>query len=124
MPESTSPKTGTTPAETPANDAEDAVDRCCEAWDNAYAAEYPKNASEWDAEKAATKAFILAMCTPSSEDTIRDFIACVTQGILLGVFKEKQATQLLYAAQVASGALTRARKLHSRKALHSRKSAT
>jgi hypothetical protein len=117
MPESTSPKTGTTPAETPASDAEDAVDRCCEAWDNAYAAEYPKNASEWDAEK-------VAMCTPSSEDTIRDFIACVTQGILLGVFKEKQATQLLYAAQVASGALTRARKLHSRKALHPRKSAT
>jgi hypothetical protein len=113
------------PAETtPADTADDAVDRCCNAWRDAYAAEYPKQKSDWDAEKAAIKAFILAMRIPSSEDSIRDFIACVTQGILLGVFKEKQASQLLYAAQVASGALTRARKLHSRKALHSRKSAT
>lgn len=126
MSETTDPQTEiaeTTKRYTLTNSADDAVNRCCEAWNDAYAAEYPKRKSEFDAEKAATEALILAMPIPSSEDSIRDFIACVTQGILLGAFKEKQASQLLYAAQVASGALTRARKLHSRKALHARKNA-
>lgn len=77
-----------------------------------------------DAEQAATREFIHAMPILSSEDSIREFIACVTHGILFGAFKDKQASQLLYAAQVASGALTRARKVHSRKALHARKNAT
>jgi hypothetical protein len=124
MSETTDPKTETTPADAQAISAEDSVIRCCEAWNAAYAAEYPNRKCQLDAEQAATREFILAMPILSSEDSIRDFIACVTQGILYGAFKEKQASQLLYAAQVASGALTRARKLHSRKALHARKSAT
>jgi hypothetical protein len=34
-------------------------------------------------------------------ENIRDFIACVAQALLFGVIKDKDASKLLYAAQVA-----------------------
>ena len=103
------------PIDGPAPDASQAVARCSQVWDDAYAAEFLKRQSVFDAKDAAVAAYSRAMPTPSSEDGIRDFIACVTHGILLGAFQDKQASQLLYAAQVASGALTRARKAKPRK---------
>jgi hypothetical protein len=38
-------------------------------------------------------------------ENIRDFVACVAEGILLGAITESQSSRLLYAAQVAQGAI-------------------
>jgi hypothetical protein len=43
----------------------------------------------------------------SGADNIRDFIACVTNGMALGIFSAKEGTSLLYGAQVAHTALTK-----------------
>jgi hypothetical protein len=40
-------------------------------------------------------------------ENIRDFIACVAHGMLIGVIENKDATKLLYAAQVAFSAQSR-----------------
>ena len=40
-------------------------------------------------------------------ENIRDFIACVAHGMLIGTIENKDATKLLYAAQVAYLALNR-----------------
>jgi hypothetical protein len=39
----------------------------------------------------------------SGADNIRDFVACVAHGLLLGVLSDSECTRLLYAAQVAGG---------------------
>jgi hypothetical protein len=40
-------------------------------------------------------------------NNICDFIACTTQGIILCVFREAEASRLLYAAQIALSTLSR-----------------
>ncbi len=121
MPETADPQIASDDAAFSANHA---ALHCFKAWSQAYNDEFAKRRSEFDARKAASDAYRLAMPTLSSEESIRDFIACVTRGILLGAFEDKQASQLLYAAQVASGAIARARKLHRRRILEAKKAAT
>lgn len=41
----------------------------------------------------------------SGADDVRDFIACVALGILIGIFPHAEGTRLLYATQVAYSAL-------------------
>jgi hypothetical protein len=41
----------------------------------------------------------------SGPDNIRDFIACVAHGMLIGAIRDTDGARLLYAAQVARGAL-------------------
>jgi hypothetical protein len=41
-------------------------------------------------------------------ENIREFIACVAHGMLIGAIENKDATRLLYAAQVAFSAQSRA----------------
>jgi len=52
-------------------------------------------------------AYCNAMPKLSGAGNIRDFIACVTHGMLLGIIPGSEATRLLYAAQVAHTALTK-----------------
>ena len=111
-------------AEPAASSANDAAIRCCKAWRQAYSDEIAKHSSKRDARTAASEAYRLAMPTLSSEESIRDFIACAAHGILLGAFKDRQGSQLLYAAQVASGAIARTRKSHRQRDLPSKKAAT
>lgn len=49
----------------------------------------------------ADHAFRCAMPAIHGRQSIADFVACVTQGMLLQVFKDGEGTRLLYAAQVA-----------------------
>jgi hypothetical protein len=46
----------------------------------------------------------------SNRESIRDFIACAAHGILIGAITPQLSGQLLYAAQVALGALKREQK--------------
>jgi hypothetical protein len=86
-----------------------AIKRCRAAWQRAYnatlAVEKPKFGSEYFAERNATeaggKAFCSAMPVLAGYEGIRDFIACVAHGIVLGAVRPENGGQLLYAAQVA-----------------------
>jgi hypothetical protein len=78
-----------------------AVSRCCKAWRKAYRAELAVNGFEWDAAAKGAEAFRGAMPPLAGRENCRDFIACVAQGILLGVIPEKNGGKLLYAAQIA-----------------------
>lgn len=57
-----------------------------------------------EAFKRAANAYREAMPPLTGAGNIRDFIACVGHGMLLNVFKESEATKLLYAAQIAHAA--------------------
>ena len=89
-----------------------AADRCREAMERTYldiVAAYDKNeeseaACKSRAVEAAARAYRTAMPALSSQENIRDFIACVAQGILLDVFAGADSSRLLYAAQVANSA--------------------
>ncbi len=49
----------------------------------------------------AEKAYLDAMPSLSGHENIRDFVACVTNAMLIGAITDNQGTKLLYAAQVA-----------------------
>lgn len=88
-----------------------AAARCREALERAYldtlaapeTAE-SENACRTRAIDAAARAYRQAMPPLSGAENIRNFIACVAQGILLDVFTGSEPNQLLYAAQVANTA--------------------
>src|SRR5215469_5270526 len=48
----------------------------------------------------AANAFRLALPPLIGGGNVRDFIACITHGMLLGILKPRESTRLLYAAQV------------------------
>ena len=56
-----------------------------------------------DVLKGASIAFRLAMPPMTSLESIRVFVDCVAHGICIGALDGKQASSLLYAAQVALG---------------------
>lgn len=59
----------------------------------------------YDTEKQASRAFREAMPHLATAASVRDFIACVTYGMMIDVFGESEGSKLLYAAQVAVGAV-------------------
>lgn len=87
-----------------------AVDRCMEAWNRIYLPARANGGSNCAASYSAAPAFRAAMPKLNTPSDIRDFIACTAQGILIGAIDEKQASRLLYAAQVASGVVNRQEK--------------
>ena len=56
------------------------------------------------ADKVSSQAYREAMPPLVDERHIRDFIACVTHGMVLRIFEANEGSNLLYAAQVASQA--------------------
>jgi hypothetical protein len=81
-----------------------AVARCCNAGTRAYRTAMAKSQNAYEASKAAHQAFRNALPPLSGADNIRDFIACVAQGMLIESIREDTGARLLYAAQVASNA--------------------
>ena len=77
------------------------VARCTRAWVLFYCEATMKGASDDSARAKARMGYRLAMPPLTGSRNVRDFIACVTHGMLLDVFDGKEATQLLHAAQVA-----------------------
>jgi hypothetical protein len=86
-----------------------AVARCAGVWDKAYRTAMTKSRTEYLAEIAAAKAFRQAMPLLCGYDNICDFIACAGYGMLVGAIKEENGNKFLYAAQVALGALAKAK---------------
>lgn len=61
--------------------------------------------------KAASVAYMASIPPITGADSIGDFIACVSKGMLLGAIPGPDATRLLYAAQVAHTAFPKRKNL-------------
>jgi hypothetical protein len=88
-----------------------AVQRCVDAFNRIYQPLIAKGQHAIPAASQAGVFYRAAMPELSSPADIRDFIACTARGILIGAIDDKRGAKLLYAAQVASGALKRDSKL-------------
>jgi hypothetical protein len=91
----------TTNSDTPQNDA---VDRCNHAWQRAYNKEVvgiDEDESTWPAKKAGNQAYLRAMPPLSGYDNICDFIACVTNALVIDAISACDAKRLLAAAKIA-----------------------
>jgi len=76
---------------------------CYSQWQRVYQQEIAKGEHWVNAAKRAGLAYRKAMPSLSGEENIRDFVTCVAHGMLIGAIEGKDASKLLYAAQVASG---------------------
>jgi len=83
---------------------------CAEVWEKIFRATLERNKNVYTAKRCADAAYRTAMPPLSGFQEIRDFIACVGYGMLLGAIKAENGTKLVYAAQVALAALPK----HSR----------
>jgi len=84
-----------------------AVLRCNQAARRAYELELAKSTDKSKANCAARDAYHTAMPHLSGPQNIQDFVACVADAVLRGFLYERESSRLLYAAQVAVGALPR-----------------
>ncbi len=109
-----------TPSHPPAHIS--AVQRCLAARDRSLRESYAEKPGDSNAKYRANDAYRAAMPDLTEYENIRDFIACVTHGMLIETIHHLEAPRLLYAAQVATGALRQAPK-EPAKAAESRKSA-
>ena len=91
------------PAEPSCDNA--AVRACMRAWQTAYNKTAAKSDDDYEAEKAALKAFRRAMPHLAGQDNIRDFIACVTYASLNEIIRHSDAEHYLEAAKIAIGAV-------------------
>jgi len=82
-----------------------AIARCAEAFENAYRTYLEEHESEYCATQKGGEAYRALLPPLTSRDNCRDFIACVAHGMLLGAIPEANGGKLLYAAQVALGAV-------------------
>jgi hypothetical protein len=95
-----------------------AVGRCRAAWQTTYDTYMHEHSTDnedritrgfnrFEAKKEAAAAYRDAMPSFSSRESIQGFIACVAYGVIFKAFSESLSSKLLYAAQVAIGALPR-----------------
>jgi hypothetical protein len=75
--------------------------RCSDIFEAAYEQALEEGKSDERARELARTYYRGAMPAPIDIESTRDFIACVTLGVLVGVFPLKEATALYYGAQVA-----------------------
>ena len=78
-----------------------AIAKCSRAWRNAYEKEIANGTYEGSAARFAGQIYRRLMPPLTGQENIRDFIACVAYGLLIGAIEEKCGSKLLYAAQVA-----------------------
>jgi hypothetical protein len=99
-----------------------AVIRCSQAMEQAFRdirSRFAEGGDESEDEcqnraaVAAQRAYCQAMPSLSGAENIRNFIACVANGMLLEVFTGAESTRLLYAAQVA-GSIARSQAAQSK----------
>ena len=78
-----------------------AIARCSAEWRRAYQGTIANGESDYTARQNAGWAYRRAMPPLTGQENISRFIACVAHGILIDAIEGKDATRLLYAAQVA-----------------------
>lgn len=91
----------------PAPEPISTVARCVNAHNKARSDAFARSQNRFTAIEAGAKAFRSAMPPLLGQENIRDFIACVAHGMLIGAIENKDATKLPYAAQVAFSAQVR-----------------
>ena len=82
-----------------------AVQRCCQARELSLESSRKNGLDHYKAKEKASEAYRNAMPDLSGYQNIRDFIACVTRGLINGAIHPIEAPKFFYAAQVATGAL-------------------
>jgi len=82
-----------------------AVQRCANAYQQTYSIEKGKGANSVEAHVAASASYLNLMPDLTGHDSICDFIACTTYAMLHHILRESHSSKILYAAQVALGAL-------------------
>jgi hypothetical protein len=82
-----------------------AVQLCCQARDRAADAARTENLDEYEIAKRGEEAYRSVLPHLSGYENIRDFIACISHGVISGDIHRIEAPGLLYAAQVAISAL-------------------
>jgi hypothetical protein len=80
-----------------------AVLNCWTAYEQIYAIERGEGASDDRAHEEGKMAYRQAMPCLADQASIRDFIACVTHGMVLRLIANEDGTKLIYAANVAAG---------------------
>ena len=93
------------PAPTGTPSANPAIARCRQAYETARRNELKNGRKDYEAKDAGGEAYRRAMPPLSGYENIRDFIACVAHGMLIGAIGYIDGAQYLYAAQVATSAL-------------------
>jgi len=84
-----------------------AVLNCWTAYQQVYATERGKGTDDDQAYESGKMAYRQAMPCFSDRASIRDFIACVTHGMVLRLIPNEDGTKLLYAANIAAGSFRR-----------------
>ena len=84
-----------------------AVARCCMAYARARKAAIERHRGNHAADDSAREAYRHALPALWGRERIRDFVACVTQGMLMDIFSPQESKRLLYAAQIASSSTER-----------------
>jgi hypothetical protein len=79
-----------------------AILQCCGAWNRKYKAERASGRGIASSGCRANEAYRTAMPPLTTPENIRDFVACVTYGTMIGSICLAAGAQLLYAAQVAT----------------------
>ena len=79
-----------------------AINRCCQAWYRGYKNAQAKGTNPVSVRLRANEAYRYAMPPLNSPENIRDFIACVVHGTMVGAVVDDLGTRWLYAAQVAA----------------------
>ena len=82
-----------------------AVARCCAPWDQVYQQARAQGKGDTFAAMDAGQIYRRNLPALDSLEAVRDFIACVAQGMLLGAIAGADGTRLIYAAQVADTSL-------------------
>ena len=97
-----------------------AVAHCCDAYAASFYQALDSGASDATAKARARNAYRLVLPPLIGRPNVRNFIACVTQGMLLGAIDPAKASKLLYAAQVANTACRNKRSSNRKKRSYKR----
>jgi hypothetical protein len=84
-----------------------AVLRCCAARDLVLAEPRTRELEKYAASRLGAAAYMQAIPDLSGYENIRDFIACITHGLVTGDVSPIESSTFFYAAQVATGVLRR-----------------
>ena len=97
------PSPATIEEATPARNA--AVQRCCAARDRSLEESRAGNVEKFEAKQRGAGAYCNALPDLAGYENIRDFVACISHGLLSGDISPINSPTYLYAAQVAISAL-------------------
>jgi len=81
-----------------------AIAQCCKAYADVLKLAPSKGRVDFETVSRAEKAYREAMPPLSGNENIRDFLACLAHGMLIGAISLTDGTRLTYVAQVAYSA--------------------